>query len=56
MQYKCYGEKLNKSKNYDRGFGSFTVYYKGTSYDIFGVYSPKAAVRQIRKMIKKGLI
>lgn len=43
-------EKFSKSKNKDRGFGSYICYYKGHSIDIFGVYSPKAAVRLVRKL------
>ena len=46
--------KWNKSRNYDKGVGSYTCYYKGWSVDVWGVYSPKAAIRCIRKMIKKG--
>lgn len=47
--------KWNKSRNYDRGFGSYICYYKGQSIDVFGVYSPKAAIRRIKKLIKIGL-
>lgn len=46
--------KWNKSRNYDKGMGSYTCYYRGWSVDVWGVYSPKAAIRRIRKMIKKG--
>ena len=49
------GQKLNKSRNYDKGFGSYICYYKGQSIDVCGVYSPKAAIRLVKKMIKKGL-
>lgn len=47
--------KWNKSRNYDRGLGSYICYYKGQSIDVFGVYSPKAAIRRIKKLIKIGL-
>lgn len=53
MKFKCYGEKMNKSSHYDKGFGSYIVYYKGISYDVFGVYSPKAAIRKLRKFLKE---
>ena len=56
MKYKCYGDKLNKSQNYDKGFGSYIVYYNNHSYDIYGVYSPKAAIRICRKLINKGIV
>jgi len=46
--------KWNKSRNYDRGYGCYTCYYKGNSIDVWGVYSPKAAIRRIIKGIKKG--
>lgn len=46
--------KYSKSKNKDRGFGSYICYYKGHSIDVWGVYSPKAAIRKINKLIKKG--
>lgn len=55
-KFKCYGIKLNKSKNYDRGYGAYIVYYRNHSYDIYNVYSPKAAIRVCRKLINKGLI
>ena len=48
--------KFSKSKNKDRGFGEYTCYYKGHSIDVFVVYSPKAAIRVINKLIKKGEI
>ena len=48
--------KYSKSKNKDKGFGCYTVYYKGASIDVYGVYSPKAAVRNVIKLIKKRLI
>ena len=47
-------EKFSKSKNKDRGFGSYVCYYKGHSIDVWGVYSPKAAIRKLNKMIKLG--
>ena len=47
-------EKFSKSKNKDRGFGEYTCYYKGHSIDVWGVYSPKAAIRKINRLIKKG--
>lgn len=46
--------KWNKSRNYDKGMGSYTCYYKGSSVDVWGVYSPKAAIRQLIKAIKRG--
>lgn len=46
--------KWNKSRNYDIGYGCYTCYYKGNSIDVWGVYSPKAAIRRIIKGIKKG--
>ena len=55
MEIKIYDKhKWNKSRNYDKGMGSYTCYYKGRSIDVWGVYSPKAAIRCIRKMIKNG--
>lgn len=45
--------KFNKSKNYDKGYGSYICYYNGISYDIFGVYSPKAAIRKFIKYVLK---
>ena len=55
MIIKIYDKhKWNKSRNKDRGIGSYTCYYKGWSVDVWNVYSPKAAIRRIRKMIKKG--
>lgn len=33
---------------------SYTCYYRGWSVDVWGVYSPKAAIRRINKMIKNG--
>ena len=47
-------EKFNKSRNYDRGAASYICYYKGESIDVFGVYSPKAAIRKVNKFIKKN--
>lgn len=38
----------------DKGFASYTCYYKGHSIDVFGAYSPKAAIRLVNKLIKKG--
>jgi hypothetical protein len=49
-------DKFNKSKNKEKGLGSYVVYYNGHSIDIFGVYSPKAAIRKCRKLIEKGEI
>lgn len=46
--------KWNKSRNYDKGYGCYTCYYNGNSIDVYGVYSPKAAIRRIIKGIKKG--
>lgn len=46
--------KYSKSKNKDRGFGSYICYYKGHSIDVWGVYSPKAAIRKLNKMINLG--
>lgn len=42
------------SRTKDKGFASYTCYYKGHSIDVFGVYSPKAAIRLVNKLIKKG--
>lgn len=36
--------------------GSYICYYKKHSIDVFGVNSPKAAIRVINKLIKKGEI
>ena len=47
-----YPQKFSKSRNYDRGYGGYTCYYKGNSIDVCGVYSPKAAVRKIIKYYK----
>jgi hypothetical protein len=44
--------KFNKSRNKEKGLSSYIVYYNGHSIDIFGVYSPKAAIRKCRKYIK----
>lgn len=44
--------KFNKSRNKEKGLGSYIVYYNGHSIDIFNVYSPKAAIRKCRKYIK----
>lgn len=52
MKFKTSKEKWNKSRNKDKGLGSYIVYYNGTSIDVFGVYSPKAAIRKCRKYIK----
>lgn len=38
----------------DKGFASYTCYYKRHSIDVFGAYSPKAAIRLVNKLIKKG--
>lgn len=38
----------------DKGFASYTCYYKGHSIDIFWVYSTKAAIRLVNKLIQKG--
>ena len=55
MKIKIYDKhKWNKSRNYDKGMGSYTCYYKGWSVDVWNVYSPKAAIRRINKLIKKG--
>lgn len=55
MKIKIYDKhKWNKSRNYDRGYGCYTCYYKGNSIDVWYVYSPKAAIRRINKLIKKG--
>lgn len=55
MKIKIYDKhKWNKSRNYDKGCGSYTCYYKGNSIDVWHVYSPKAAIRCINKLIKKG--
>lgn len=55
MKIKIYDKhKWNKSRNYDKGVGSYTCYYKGHSIDVWGVYSPKAAIRRLNKLIKKG--
>ena len=55
MIIKIYDKhKWNKSRNYDKGMGSYTCYYKGWSVDVWNVYSPKAAIRRIRKMIKNA--
>ena len=42
------------SRTKDKGFASYTCYYKGHSIDVFGVYSPKAAIRLVNKLIQKG--
>lgn len=47
-------DKHKWSKSKDKGYASYVCYYKGHSIDVFGVYSPKAAVRKINKMIKLG--
>ena len=41
------------SRTKDKGFASYTCYYKGHSIDVFGVYSPKAAIRLVNKLIQK---
>ena len=47
--------KYSRSQNKGwRGFTSYTCYYKGHSIDVYGKYSPKAVVRCILKLIKKG--
>ena len=48
--------KYSKSRNKDKGFGCYTVYYGRVSFDVYGVYSPKAAVRTIIKCLKNGLL
>ena len=56
-KFKIYDPvKYSKSKNKDKGFACYTIYYKGLSFDVYGVYSPKAAVRTIIKCLRKGLI
>ena len=42
------------SRTKDKGFASYTCYYKGHSIDVFGVYSPKEAIRLVNKLIQKG--
>lgn len=55
MKIKIYDKhKWNKSRNYDKGCGNYTCYYKGNPIDVWRVYSPKAAIRCINKLIKKG--
>ena len=55
MKLKIYDpHKWSKSRNKDRGFGSYTVYYKNHSIDVYGVYSPKATIRKVLNLIKKG--
>lgn len=55
MKIKIYDKhKWNKSRNYDKGVGCYTCYYKGRSIDVWNVYSPKAAIRRLNKLIKKG--
>lgn len=55
MKLKIYNpHKWSKSRNKDRGFGSYTVYYKNHSIDVYGVYSPKAAIRKVLNLIKRG--
>ena len=46
-------KKINKTRKNDRGAASYICYYKGESIDVFGVYSPKAAIRKVNKYIKK---
>lgn len=46
--------KYSRSRNKDKGKGSYICYYKGNSIDVFGVYSPKAAVRLVNKLIRRG--
>lgn len=46
--------KFSRSK--DKGCAGHVCYYKGHSIDVWGVYSPKAAVRVIRRMIKNNEI
>ena len=41
------------SRTKDKGFASYTCYYKWNSIDVFGVYSPKAAIRLVNKLIQK---
>jgi hypothetical protein len=47
-------DKHKWSRSRDKGYASYICYYKGHSIDIFGVYSPKAAIRKINKLIKLG--
>ena len=65
MNHYITNNKINKGKikipnktkfsySRDRGYASYICYYKGHSIDVFGVYSPKAAVRMIIKMIKNN--
>ena len=42
------------SRTKDKGFASYTCYYKRNSIDVFGVYSPQAAIRLVNKLIQKG--
>ena len=42
------------SRTKDKGFASYTCYYNGHSIDVFGAYSPKAAIRLVNNLIKKG--
>ena len=46
--------KFSRSK--DKGYAGYVCYYKGHSIDVWGVYSPKAAVRVIMRMIKNNEI
>lgn len=47
--------KYSRSKNKEwHGFASYICYYKGHSIDVYGKYSPKAAIRLINKLIKAG--
>lgn len=47
-------DKHKWSRSKDKGYASYVCYYKGHSIDVFGVYSPKAAIRTVIKLIKKG--
>lgn len=47
-------DKHKWSRSRDKGYASYVCYYKGHSIDVWGVYSPKAAIRKINKMIKLG--
>lgn len=48
--------KYSHSRNKDKGKGSYICYYKEKFIDVFGMYSPKAAIRLVRKLIKRKII